>query len=86
MLGGGRKTVTGYLDINRIPANKCPKGFNKYSVRHSGDDDSVPASIERQVYVNHYGDFLCKEALPFQSSVNPETYLNIIDWNFLNPL
>ena len=86
MPGGGRKTVTGYLDICRIPANKYPKDYNKYSVRHSADDDSVPVSIERQVYVNHYGDFLCKEDLPLQSEANPQSYINIIDWNFLNPL
>lgn len=41
-----------------------PDGFHVYSLRASDEDDSQPASIERQVAVNHFGDILTDRELP----------------------
>lgn len=43
---------------------EVPTGYHKYSLRES-DDGMYPATIEKEVIVNHYGDILVKEPLKF---------------------
>lgn len=40
-----------------------PEGIYIYSLRAADEDDSLPASIEKQVIVNHYGDILTDKEL-----------------------
>ena len=49
-----------------------PANLYIYSLRASDDDDSQPASIEKKVLVNHYGDILTDKPLPVPMELEVE--------------
>ena len=50
-----------------------PEGLYVYSLRASDDDDSQPAMIEENVFVNHYGDILTDKPLPVPMELEVES-------------
>lgn len=84
LLPDGRKeTVTGRFDGCRIPISKIPCDYRRFSIRH-GDDMSEPDTLENNVWVNHFGDFVCKDAdaLADIISSTPDKSLEIVEWSF----
>lgn len=56
--------VKGLFTSLRVDAASLPEGFHKYSIRE-GEDDPF-ASVKRNVFANHMGDFICKQELDLQ--------------------
>ena len=50
-----------------------PEGLYVYSLRASDDDDSQPAMIEENVFVNHYGDILTDKPLSVPMELEVES-------------
>lgn len=53
--------VKGLFTNLRVERESLPEGFYKYSLRE-GDEDPF-SSVKDDVFVNHMGDFICKEEL-----------------------
>lgn len=53
--------VNGLFTNLRVDRYSLPEGFYKYSIRE-GDDDPF-STVEKDVWVNHMGDFICKKEL-----------------------
>lgn len=78
---GTKKKVSGRFDCCRIPMADIPDDYHHYAIRH-GDDGSVPMSLEKTVWVNHYGDFLCREDLSSLIDSTLMKAVSIVEWNF----
>lgn len=68
-----------------IPDNEIPKGKKRLSIRHSDEDDSIPATLERYVCANHFGDVLVDEKTARQIICEMHRhggFLVIQEWNF----
>lgn len=48
-----------------------------YGIRHSDEDDSVPATVEKNVGVNRFGTIFCESPIH-----NLDDYIEIEDWAF----
>lgn len=48
-----------------------------YGIRHSDEDDSVPATVEKNVRVNRFGTIFCESPI-----YNLNDYIGIEDWEF----
>lgn len=48
-----------------------------YGIRHCDDDDSLPATVEKNVSVNRFGTILCESPIR-----NLEDYIEIEDFGF----
>lgn len=80
---GTRKTVTGRYDCCRIPDGAVPDDYKRYALRHGDGDDSVPVTIEdARVWVNHYGDFVCRDNLDGLFGLTADHAISIIGWSF----
>lgn len=62
----------------RIPADKIPEHYFRYSVRSSDDDEGL-GTIERNVIVNHEMDIITTEELDF----NGKDFIEINEWNYV---
>lgn len=56
--------VNGLFTNLRVDASSLPEGFHKYSIREGADDPF--ASVKKNVFANHMGDFICKQELDLQ--------------------
>ncbi len=72
--------IGGLFSELRVDAPTIPKGLTPYDIRYSDHDDSVPATIESCVSINHFGTVIVNAPLDFGGSGNIE----IDDWNFVN--
>ena len=81
MPDGRIKKVEGRFDSIHIPHDSYPEDYHHYGIRHSGSDDTVPATLEKAAWVNHYGDFLTREDLGEAISASGGA-LQIIEWDF----
>lgn len=63
------ESVEGFLWENeRVPLECVKDNFYRYSIRH--DDEGRAATLETFVSVNHYGDFVTKENIKFNGTVD----------------
>ena len=62
----------------RISSATLPKHKHKYSLRDNDDSTWDPATVEKQVIVNHLGDVVTDVELP----LNPSGYLIVDEWCF----
>lgn len=81
MPDGSKETVIGRFDELRIPSLPQGSGYYHYSIRHSDNDDSIPATLEKCTWVNHYGDFVCKKDLDGAIAAGGG-FLEITEWEF----
>lgn len=58
----------------RIDRDSVPKELYCYDLRH-GDDDSMACTIEKSVFVNHFGTILCSKPFDLES----QQYLELED-------
>lgn len=72
-------TVSAAADTNRL--YEIPEGMFKYSVRHTDEDDSVPATIEYSVAVNFMMDIILDKPIP---RVELDGLVKVVDWGYLN--
>lgn len=90
--GVATMTVAGLYAFGRIaPKDARSKDLRAFPIRHSDDDDSEPATLERSVTVNHYGTFLVDSRTadaidslldgPAAFGMDKEC-LYVDDWNF----
>ena len=79
---GSTMSIDCWYSEARIDDVTIPTGWSKASLRHSDDDDCCPATVEKSVGVNRFGDivYFGKE-LPYPKS---DPYFRITDWGFLN--
>lgn len=71
--------VNGLFTNFRVDSSSLPEGFYKYSLRE-GEDDPF-SSVKDDVWVNHMGDFICKEEL----ELNGQDELDLFgDYSFTN--
>lgn len=71
--------VNGLFTNFRVDSSSLPEGFYKYSLRE-GEDDPF-SSVKDDVWVNHMGDFICKEEL----DLNGQDELDLFgDYTFTN--
>lgn len=69
--------VKGLFTNFRVDSSSLPDGFYKYSLRE-GEDDPF-SSVKDDVWVNHMGDFICKEEL----DLNGQDELDLfVDYSF----
>lgn len=70
--------VEGVFSNLRIDRNSLPEGFHRYSLRE-GEEEFI-AEIQKDVMVNHAGDFITKEEI----NLGPDGYkaLSPDDWGF----
>lgn len=62
-----------------------PAGAHVLSIRAADDDDARPATLERHVAVNHFGDVLVTGpvgALLYRWLDTAKNYVHITEWNF----
>jgi hypothetical protein len=71
-------TITGLFSDLRVDVTTIPDGLIPYSIRHSDDDDSVPATIETCVVANYFGTLIVNAPLDLGGS----GYIEILDWHF----
>jgi hypothetical protein len=64
-----------YVDM-RIDPNSLPPGLYTYDLRHSDDDWSQPATLEKQVTVNYFGTVIS------QSEMQLDGFLQINEGDF----
>ena len=66
----------------RVDARSVPAGLHKYDIRGTDDDGGgSPVSINKNVWVNHFGTIICDEWFP--AAVEPGGYeLEIEEFNF----
>ena len=57
--------LSGYFSDIRLRKTEVPKDLYKVSIRHSDEDWGDPATVERWVMVNHFGDILLDKPLEF---------------------
>lgn len=55
MPDGMDKMIKGWCYGGRADPSIVGK-YRRYSIRHADDDDSIPATVETNVVVNHYAD------------------------------
>ena len=82
----GRATIKGYLTSGRVKKRHAlPGGYFAFGIRHSDNDDGIPATIETDVIVNHYGDLLLKkdDRILVESLLVDRDFIKILDWNIL---
>lgn len=63
LLKDGR-LINGMFTCLRVDEDDVPEGMFKYDIRES-DDLSLPAAIEKHVFVNHYGTFVTDTEIDF---------------------
>lgn len=73
-------TVKGWFSNGRINEQNIPKGMYKYALRHADGDDSKPSTLEPNVGVNLFGEFITKTAILFPPE---DGYYSIADYNFI---
>lgn len=74
--------LSGWFSGGRIPKDKVPSWAHKLSLRHTDDDDSIPATAEASVGVNFFGDFVYEgDPIVYPAEDN---YVNVVDWWFEN--
>ena len=73
MPDGTKKAIECRYVAERLPFGVVPPGYHKYSIRHSNEDCCIPATVEREVIVNHLGDILVEDPL----DLGEEGYLEI---------
>lgn len=80
--GSDEKYIGGF-DCCRIPDDKVPEGYFRYSIRED-DIEGEPATIEKYVGVNHFGDVI----LPKELSFGDKDYLELdgLDWGSLEAI
>lgn len=55
--------IEGLFTRLRVDKYTIPNGYNKYSIRHSDEDDEWFCTLEKYVLANHFGDFITKEEI-----------------------
>jgi hypothetical protein len=65
-----------YVDM-RIAPNSLPEGLYTYDLRHSDDDWSQPATLQRQVTVNYFGTVIS------QNQMQLDGFLQINEGDFM---
>ena len=76
------KCLKGWFSDSRIHDEDIPKWAHKTSLRHTDDDDSIPATAEPSVGVNFFGDFIYEgDPIVYPAEDN---YVNVVDWWFEN--
>ena len=80
----GGKELKGFYACWRVSDNDVPKGYYRYDIRHSDIDDSIMATLEKVVCVNHHGTFITAEKVVNKdgNELSGNDYLEIEDWNF----
>ena len=53
--------VKGLFTSLRVDRSSLPDGFHKYSIREGADD--FISSVNKNVWADHMGDFICKKEL-----------------------
>lgn len=53
--------IEGMFTSLRVDKSTIANGYNKYSIRHSDEDDEWFCTLEKFVWANHFGDFITKE-------------------------
>lgn len=54
----------------RIEIEDVPDGFYRYRIRHHDDSLSIPVTLEKKVFVNHYHDVLCDQKIEYLEADN----------------
>ena len=70
--------IKGLFTDLRVDSATISDGLIPYNIRHSDDDDSVPATIERCVIANFFGTLIVREPLCFGHS----DHAQIVEWNY----
>ena len=67
--------IEAYIDDKEVP-----EGLHVYQIRHSDNNWSIPATLEKCVAVNYFGAFITEENL---DGLFKETdYVDIFDWEY----
>lgn len=75
------KSIEGYFTNLRVDRKTLPDGWLSYEIR--GGDDEDFCSLEKSVYANHTGTFLCKEEIPLTPSEYSDYFeLTNENWTF----
>ena len=61
--------IEGLFTILRVDEDTIPKGWNKYSIRHSDEGDEWFCTLEKFVWANHCGDFITKDEVVIDESI-----------------
>ena len=61
--------IEGLFTILRVDKDTIPKGWNKYSIRHSDEGDEWFCTLEKFVWANHCGDFITKDEVVINESI-----------------
>lgn len=72
----GEEIITCLLIEERIDKSSLPDKWIAYDIRHSDDDDSIPATIENNVTVNFFGTILVSNELDLKEA----GYIHINDY------
>ena len=72
--------VEGYFCDERVADDEIPEGYKKMEVRTSDSDDSIYATLEKQVRVNFACTFITNDET--LESFEDEEYLEIADWDY----
>lgn len=64
----------------RVDRETVPENLYVYDLRHTDDDDSLIASIEERVIVNHMGTIISKHPIPLENGYRD---LTTDDWSFV---
>lgn len=62
--------IEGLFTDLRIDESTIPKEWNKYSIRHSDEGDEWFCTLEKFVWVNHFGDFITKNYVVIDNENN----------------
>lgn len=67
--------------FKRVDKNTVPDGWYAYDIRHGDEGDFC--TLEKRVFVNHAGTFLCQQPVKLDVFENPhDGFLNLAGWGY----